>query len=246
MPVVKPKSSSSLELMKSEGNDSSDTIIRQAIKEPLLSFSRPGDSPVQLIQLLHALDQQELPGWPLLTPLKDSTKNRDLLGAFWDKLSLEEAKEMVSLKNVTLDGVPGSSIVKSLTALTTKPGFSTSPQVYLRAGSALLDIIRSSRFPISAQELFGILDVAVGLETKNLVACTSFLVEQKLVKAWLADQDAEAAHIYITLNAIAYLKKVQKRPSKYVKKSCEDSHTMSHLFVSAYQENTELESFICN
>ncbi|KAM4105641.1 hypothetical protein ACB094_04G007100 [Castanea mollissima] len=70
MPVVKPKSSSSLELMKSEGNDSSDAIIRQAIKEPLLSFSRPGDSPVQLIQLLHALDQQELPGWPLLTPLK--------------------------------------------------------------------------------------------------------------------------------------------------------------------------------
>lgn len=252
MPVVKPKSSSSLELMKSEGNDSSDTIIRQAIKEPLLSFSRPGESPVQLIQLLHALDQQELPGWPLLTPLKvqmqkcdkcslefcspinyrrhirvhhrlkkldkDSTKNRDLLGAFWDKLSLEEAKEVVSFKNVTLEGVPGSSIVKSLTTLTRKPGFSTLPQVYLRAGSALLDIIqaRPLRFPLSAQELFGILDVAsentflcgtaglmqkyifdgeagkIGLETKNLVACTSFLVEQKLVKAWLADQDAEA------------------------------------------------------
>ncbi|KAM3702198.1 hypothetical protein ACJW31_04G007400 [Castanea mollissima] len=140
----------------------------------------------------------------MCAPSVDSTKNRDLLGAFWDKLSLEEAKEVVSLKNVTLDGVPGSSIVKSLTALTTKPGFSTSPQVYLRAGSALLDIIRSSRFPISAQELFGILDVAsentflcgtaglmqkyifdgeagkIGLETKNLVACTSFLVEQKL------------------------------------------------------------------
>ncbi|KAK9994525.1 hypothetical protein SO802_024228 [Lithocarpus litseifolius] len=251
MPVVKPRSSSSLELMKSEGNDSSDTIIRQAIKEPLLSFSRPGDSPVQLIQLLHALDQQELPGWPLLTPLKvqmqkcdkcslefcspinyrrhirvhhrlkkldkDSTKNRDLLGAFWDKLSLEEAKEVVSFKNVTLEGVPGSSIVRSLTTLTRKPAFSTMSQVYLRAGSALLDIIQAqSRFPISAQELFGILDVAsentflcgtaglmqkyifdgeagkIGLETKNLVACTSFLVEQKLVKAWLADQDAEA------------------------------------------------------
>lgn len=137
--------------------------------------------------------------------------------------------------------------MKSLTALTTKPGFSTSPQVYLRAGSALLvrghpfllinfnlsgficndlpyslfygcdvseswqDIIqaRPSRFPISAQELFGILDVAsentflcgtaglmqkyifdgeagkIGLETKNLVACTSFLVEQILVPLWV-------------------------------------------------------------
>lgn len=64
---------------------------------------------------------------------------------------------------------------------------------------------RPSRFPISSQELFSILDDAsektflsgtaismqryifdgeagkVGLESKNLVACTSFLVEQKLV-----------------------------------------------------------------
>lgn len=252
MPVAKHKASNSPELMKSEGNDSSDTIIRQAIKEPLLSFSRAGDSPVQLIQLLHALDQQELPGWPLLTPLKvqmqkcdkcsrefcspinyrrhirvhhrlkkldkDSIKNRDLLGAFWDKLSLEKAKEVVSFKNVTLEGVPGSSIVKSLATLTRKPGFCTLPQVYLKAGSALSDIIqaRSTRFPISSQELFGYLDDAsentflcgnaglmqkyvfdgeagkIGLETKNLVACTSFLVEQKLVKEWLADKDAEA------------------------------------------------------
>lgn len=72
---------------------------------------------------------------------------------------------------------------------------------------SLQDVIqaRPSRFPISSQELFGILDDASektflcgtvglmqkyvfdgeagksGLETKNLVACTSFLVEQKLV-----------------------------------------------------------------
>lgn len=72
---------------------------------------------------------------------------------------------------------------------------------------SLQDIIqaRSTRFPISSQELFGYLDDAsentflcgnaglmqkyvfdgeagkIGLETKNLVACTSFLVEQKLV-----------------------------------------------------------------
>lgn len=253
MSVAKLKASNSPELMKlEERNDPVDTIIRQAIgKEPLLSFSRAGDSPVQWIQLLHALDQQELPGWPFsslkvqmqkcdkcsqefCSPInyrrhirvhhrlrkldKDSFKDRDLLGAFWDKLSLEEAEEVLSFKNVTLEGVPGSSIVKSLTTLVRKQGVLTLPQVYLRAGSALLDVIqaRPSRFPISSQELFGILDDASektflcgtvglmqkyvfdgeagksGLETKNLVACTSFLVEQKLVKAWLADKDAEA------------------------------------------------------
>lgn len=254
MPVAKLKASNVTDVVKAEeGNDSLDTFIKQAIgKEPLLSFSRNGDSSVQWIQLLQALDQQELPGWPLLTPLKvqmqkcdkcsrefcstinhrrhirvhhrlkkldkDSTKNRELLGAFWDKLSLDEAKEIVSFKNVTLEEVPGSSIVKSLMAVIRKPGFSSLPQVCLRAGSALLDIVqaRPSRFPISSKELFSILDDAsektflcgtavamqkyifdgeagkIGLETKNLVACTSFLVEQLLIKAWLADKDAEA------------------------------------------------------
>ncbi|KAL5744638.1 hypothetical protein ACOSP7_027504 [Xanthoceras sorbifolium] len=254
MPVAKLKASNTTDVVKAEeGNDSLDTFIKQAIgKEPLLSFSRNGDSSVQWIQLLQALDQQELPGWPLLTPLKvqmqkcekcsrefcstinhrrhtrvqhrlkkldkDSTKNRDLLGAFWDKLSVDEAKEIISFKNVTLEEVPGSSIIKSLTTVIRKPGFSSLPQVCLRAGSVLLDIIqaRPSRFPISSQELFSILDDAsektflcgpavsmqkyifdgeagkIGLETRNLVACTSFLTEQILVKAWLADKDAEA------------------------------------------------------
>ncbi|XP_020540645.1 uncharacterized protein LOC105648450 isoform X2 [Jatropha curcas] len=149
---------------------------------------------------------------------KDSSKNRDLLGTFWDKLSEDEAKEILSFKDVLLEEVPGSSIIKSLMALIRKPGFSSLPQYCLRAGSALLDIIqaRPSRFPLSSEELFSILDDAsektflcgtavsmqkyifdgeagkIGLETKNLVACTSFLVEQQLVKAWLADKDAEA------------------------------------------------------
>ncbi|XP_057952845.1 uncharacterized protein LOC131146964 isoform X2 [Malania oleifera] len=254
MPVAKLRACSTPDAMKPEdGNDSLDNFIRQAIgKEPFLSFSRAGDSPVQWIQLLHALDQQDLPGWPLLSPLKvqmqkcekcsrefcspinyrrhirvhrrslnpdkDPTVNRDLLGAFWDKLSSDEAKEVVSLKNVTLEEVPGLSIVKALTSLIRKPGFSSLPQVYMKAGSALLDIVqaRASRFPISSEELFSILDDAsektflcgpavsmqkyifdgeagkIGLEMKNLVACTSFLVEQKLVKAWVADKDAEA------------------------------------------------------
>lgn len=254
MPVVKLRPSGTPDAMKSEGNDSLDTFIKQAIgKEPPLSFSRTGDNPVQWIQLLHALDQQDLPGWPLLSPLKiqmhkcekcsrefcspinyrrhsrvhrrslnvnkESDKYRDLLGAFWDKLSLDEVKEIVSLKDVTLEEVPGSSVIQALTSFIRKPGFCALPQLYVKAGSALLDIIqaRPSRLPISSQELFGILDDAsertflcagtaesvqryvfdgeagkIGLEMKNLVACTSFLIEQKLVRAWFADKDAEA------------------------------------------------------
>ncbi|XP_014514562.1 uncharacterized protein LOC106772577 [Vigna radiata var. radiata] len=253
MPVAKLPASGTTGFTKTDdGNDSLDTIFRQAIgKEPLLSFPRAGDSPVQWIQLLHALDQQELPGWPLLSPVKvqlqkcnkcsrefcspinyrrhirvqhrlkkldkDSKKNRELLGAYWDKLSIEEAKEVVSFKNVMLEEVPGSSILEALTTLR-KQGFSSLPQYYLRAGSALLNIVQSrpSSFPISSQELFSILDDSsektflvgsavsmqryvfdgeagkIGLEQKNLVACTSFLLEQKLVKSWLADKDAEA------------------------------------------------------
>ncbi|KAK3037182.1 hypothetical protein RJ639_030075 [Escallonia herrerae] len=255
MPVAKLTEIGAPDAMKSEeGNDSLDTIIRQAIgKEPFLSFSRTGDSPVQWIQLLHALDQPDLPGWPLLTPLKvqmqkcdkcshefcspinyrrhirmhrrsfnadkESPKNRDLLAAFWDKLSLDEAKDAVSFEDVSLEEVPGSSILKALTSFIRKPGFCVLPQFYVKAGAALLDILqpRPSMLPMSSQELFSILDNAsertflcagtaesmqkfvfdgeaakIGLDMKNLVACTSFLVEQKLVKAWLADKDAEA------------------------------------------------------
>ncbi|KNA24301.1 hypothetical protein SOVF_017070 [Spinacia oleracea] len=255
MPLPKIKASGVADAMKvDDGNDSLDTFIRQAIgKEPSLSFSRANDSPVQWIQLLHALDQQDLPGWPLLSPLKvqmqkcekcsrefcstinyrrhmrlhrrnlnldkDSTvKNRDLLQAFWDKLCPEEAMEVMSFDDVSLEGVSGCSIVKALASFIRKPGFSL-PQSYVKSGSALLDLVqgRPSRFPITSQELFSILDEAsektflcagtaeslqkyvfdgeagkIGLEMRNLVACTSFLVEQKVVKACLADMDAEA------------------------------------------------------
>ncbi|KAL2556083.1 C2H2-like zinc finger protein [Forsythia ovata] len=256
MPVAKLNTTGTLNAMKSEeGNDSLDTFIRQTTtgKEPFLSFSRPGESPVQWIQLLHALDQPDLPGWPLLTPLKvqmqkcekcsreffspinyrrhirvhrrslnvdkESHKNRDLLAAFWDKLSLEQAKEIVALKDVSVKELPGSSVIRALASSLRKPGIWTLPQVYVKAGSTLLDIIQAkpSRLPISSHELFSILDDASertflcagtaesvqkyvfegeaaknGLELRNLVACTSFLFEYQLVKAWVADKDAEA------------------------------------------------------
>ncbi|KAK1290912.1 hypothetical protein QJS10_CPB18g01595 [Acorus calamus] len=150
---------------------------------------------------------------------KDFPKNRELLGAFWDKLSLEESMEILSFKDVKLEDIAGSSIIKALESFIRRPGFYSLPLVYVKAGTALLDVIqtRLSRSTISSSELFSTLDDAsektflcagaatsfqkfmfdgeagkIALEAKNLVACTSFLVEQNLVEAWLADKDAEA------------------------------------------------------
>ncbi|KAL8557175.1 hypothetical protein ACS0TY_004577 [Phlomoides rotata] len=257
MPAAKLSASGTLNSMKSEevnGSDSLDTFIRQAIgKEPLLPSPRTSDSPVQWIQLLNALDQPDLPGWPLLTPAKvkmqkcekcsqefcspinyrrhirvhrrslnvnkEYNKNRDLLAAFWDKLSFEQAKEVASFNDVMLKDIPGLSIVRALASSLRRPGVWTLPQPYVKAGSKLLDIIQAkpSTSSISSQELFSILDDASertflcagtadsvqkyvfdgetiknSLELKNLVANTSFLFELLLVKAWVADKDAEA------------------------------------------------------
>ncbi|CAA0834356.1 C2H2-like zinc finger protein [Striga hermonthica] len=290
MPATELCSSGTLDAMKSDkGNDSLDTFIRQAIgKEPLIPFPRAADSSMQWIQLLNALDQPDLPGWPLMTPVKpqmqkcgkcsrefcslinyrrhvrehrrslnvhkDSHKNRDLLAAFWDKISLEQAKEVVLFDDVMLKDIPGSSIIRALASSVRKPGIWTLPPIYVRAGTNLLvrrhhlfielapcfissvhfftyssfffffqsqDIIQAKPLgvglPISSGELFSILDDASEktflcggtaesvlkfvfdgetakncLELKNLVACTSFLFEQQLVKAWIAYKDAEA------------------------------------------------------
>lgn len=60
MPVTKLMTTGTIDSMRSnDGNEGVDTFVRQTIgKEPLLSFSRAGESSVQWIQLLHALDQQ--------------------------------------------------------------------------------------------------------------------------------------------------------------------------------------------
>ncbi|KAH9611079.1 hypothetical protein KSS87_018982 [Heliosperma pusillum] len=273
------------DLMNSgSGNDSIDTFVRQTMgKEPYISFSRANENPVQWIQLLSALEQQEMPGWSLLSPMniqmqkcdkcsrefcssisyrrhlrlhrrklnvdKDSaTKISGLLEAFWNKvpiiflsaplgfstiesftefdmldplvqLTVEEAMEIMSLDDVSLAGVSGPEIIKALASFIRKLGYTSLPPSYVKSGSVLLDIVqgRPPRFPISSQELFNILDGAsentflcagtaeslqkfvfdgdagkIGLEMRNVVACTSFLVEQKLVKACLADKDAES------------------------------------------------------
>lgn len=92
MPVAKLTASGTPNVMKTEErNDSVDTIIRQAIgKEPLLSFPRAGDNPVQWIQLLQALDQQ---GVIIILALEDSFPK-----AFWQyhEFSLYWVKECAS------------------------------------------------------------------------------------------------------------------------------------------------------
>ncbi|KAL6541567.1 hypothetical protein OROGR_011053 [Orobanche gracilis] len=150
---------------------------------------------------------------------KECHRNRDLLAAFWDKISLEQAKEVVSFDNVMLKEISGSSVIKALASSVNKPGDLTLPPIYVSAGNALLDIIldEPSRLPISSEELFSILDDASErtflcagtaesvqkyvfdgetakncLELKNLVACTSFFFELQLLKAWMTDKDAEA------------------------------------------------------
>lgn len=150
---------------------------------------------------------------------EDLRKERANIAAFWDKLSVEEARQVVSFNNVMLKEVPETSIVRTLSSFIQQPALSSLPHFYLKAGAALLDVVqvKSSKFPLAAKDLFNILDDAsertflcagssvsvqrlvfegeagnVGPEVKNLVASLGFLVEQKLVKAWIADKDAEA------------------------------------------------------
>ncbi|PWA61656.1 Zinc finger, C2H2 [Artemisia annua] len=151
--------------------------------------------------------------------LLEPQKYRDFLGAFWDKLAYDEAQDIMSLDDVNLEEVPGSSIVNEIAAYLRKPNYLSLTHVYWKAGSALLNIIqgRPPMLPVSSKELFSVLDDAsertflcagtaeslqkfvfngeagkIVSELRNLFACASFLVEQKLVKAWLADKDAEA------------------------------------------------------
>ncbi|XP_055829909.1 uncharacterized protein LOC129899114 isoform X2 [Solanum dulcamara] len=150
---------------------------------------------------------------------KESRKYRDLLGAFWDKLSVNEVKEVASLQDISLKETAGSSLVHALATALGKPALWSLPRVYIKAGSKLLEVIQAkpSRLPVTSEELFSILDDAsertflcvgtaesvekyvfdgeadkICFDSKNLVACTSFLFEQKLVKAWVADKNAEA------------------------------------------------------
>ncbi|KAK4718440.1 hypothetical protein R3W88_016778 [Solanum pinnatisectum] len=150
---------------------------------------------------------------------KESRKYRDFLGAFWDKLLVDKVKEVVSLQDISLKETSGSALVQALATALGKPAIWSLPRVYIKAGSKLLEVIQAkpSRLPVTSEELFSILDDAsertflcagtaesvekyvfdgeadkIGFNSKNLVACTSFLFEQKLVKACADEKNAEA------------------------------------------------------
>ncbi|KAJ8512417.1 hypothetical protein OPV22_002851 [Ensete ventricosum] len=179
---------------------------------------------------------------------KDSTKNRMLLGAFWDKLPPEEAKEISSLKNVDIEDVTVSSIIRAMTTSVQNLGLPLLPHIYVKAGTTLLNVIQGSpsRFPISSQELFGVLDDAsektflcagsalsmqkyifsgeagkMALETKNSVAFASLILEQKLVKSWYADKDIEALrcqHVLMEEEEVAKKRQAEIQERKRLKK----------------------------
>ncbi|CAL5065546.1 unnamed protein product [Urochloa decumbens] len=151
---------------------------------------------------------------------KDFPKNRDHLAAFWDKLTADDASTILSLSDVVVEGVTGSSILTALSSWMCKSGYASLPMAYARAGSELLDLIQtkvSMQLPVSSNELFCVLDEAsektflctntaaciekflfdgeadkIATELKNVVACASYMLEQKLVEAWCADKAAEA------------------------------------------------------
>ncbi|CAM8979475.1 unnamed protein product [Rhodiola kirilowii] len=140
---------------------------------------------------------------------ESSMKKRPSVKEFWDKLSSKAFKDIVSFKDVDLKGLPGYIIVHEASRL--KPDIRL-PAEYLKARKRLLEIVRFERpeFPISSDEFFGILDETsehsflcsdmdesyedsifyegaehIVPEHENLVASISFLLEKKLVKAWL-------------------------------------------------------------
>ncbi|KAG0496786.1 hypothetical protein HPP92_001298 [Vanilla planifolia] len=62
----------------------------------------------------------------LLMSTRILQRTRDFLGNFWDKLSGDEAKELVSLKGVNLEELSGSSVIKALTTWKRRPAYLTS------------------------------------------------------------------------------------------------------------------------
>eukprot|EP00250_Pteridium_aquilinum_P014472 c22014_g1_i1 orf=726-3524(-) len=156
---------------------------------------------------------------PLNGDKEDLKNKKEQIAIFWDKLTVEDACEIVSFKNLSLGDLSASSLVQALSTHLQQPGLLSLPQSYIKVAALLLDIVqsKSSRYPLNSEDLFTILEDAsernmlhgvtsssmqrcifgsepgrVGLETRNLVSSLGFLVELRLVKAWMDDKDAEA------------------------------------------------------
>ncbi|KAL2612855.1 hypothetical protein R1flu_024547 [Riccia fluitans] len=154
-----------------------------------------------------------------LSEKKDLTKERSKVAEFWDKLTPEQASVIVNYENIEIEDLSGTELLKALAGYLQQPGMPSVGQGLVKAGSALLDIVqnKSTVYPLLSERLLGILDDAsektflsggtsvayqrfvfngdagkVGLDEKNLVASMGFHVELRLVKAWMADKEAEA------------------------------------------------------
>ncbi|XP_078182759.1 C2H2-like zinc finger protein isoform X3 [Carex rostrata] len=174
---------------------------------------------------------------------KEFHKNRDEVGKFWDKLTLNEAEDIVSLAAVDIEGTSGTTILKYLSLWNSKPNISSLPSAYVKAGRSLLGIVEGAAgcLPLTSKELFSILNDAsentfmcagnatlvqkflfdgdaekIIIEMKNLVACMSFLLELKLVGAWLADKAAKA--LWCQKLLVEEEEAAQKRKSELIEK----------------------------
>ncbi|KAJ7516611.1 hypothetical protein O6H91_22G064400 [Diphasiastrum complanatum] len=174
---------------------------------------------------------------------EDFRKEKTRILAFWNKLTLETAFQILSIKNTMIEDLSGMATVRALTALIQQPRLSLLPQTFIKSGTALLDILQGKGLahPIPADELFSILDDAsentflcggtsasvqrfvyrgeagqLGLEDRNLVASLAFLMEQKLVNAWMIDKDTEALRCQKEL--VEEEEAAQKRRQKILEK----------------------------
>ncbi|CAM6032401.1 unnamed protein product [Sphagnum compactum] len=150
---------------------------------------------------------------------KDLSMKRKHIATFWDKLSPEEAQHIVSSKNCELEDLSGQSAVGALAVFMNQASAKSLPHAYIKAGQELLEIVENNRgvFPLASEQLLNVLDEAsektflcgepplavqkyvyqgdagkIQREEKNLIASLSFILEQTLVKAWMADKEAEA------------------------------------------------------
>uniref|UniRef100_A0A7I4EZI7 C2H2-type domain-containing protein n=1 Tax=Physcomitrium patens TaxID=3218 RepID=A0A7I4EZI7_PHYPA len=112
----------------------------------------------------------------------------------------------------SMQDLSGEAVMSNLIALKRQNNLTTLPPAYLKAGQDLLDMLnneKSDELPLFSSQVLSALDDAsektflcsqrdvskIGIEEKNLVALLGFIVEQALVKAWMADKDAEALRI---------------------------------------------------
>ncbi|PIN25073.1 hypothetical protein CDL12_02190 [Handroanthus impetiginosus] len=182
-----------------------------------------------------------------------------------EKLSLEQVKEILAFDDVMLKEIPGSSVLNCLASSLRKPDVSTLPQVYLKAGFSLLEKKVTEQFcGGDADSTVNIIaaDTPTSAEASkpsplpdssskepvlsiNLDSPLESLQPQIFmclceVKAWIADQNAEALRSQKLL--VEEEESEQKRQavlleSKKQKKLCQDKLEVKEQL---YGGNTDL------